>query len=212
MTTVDLNNYIVIPKRAARRALGAFLLGSAVVLTLHRLWLPLAAEALIVDDPPRPADAIVVLGGGSGDREITGARLYAEGYAPLVIATGEKIPLPGLPSVTFAELSAAELERRGVPADKIIQLPDSTTTCDDARLSLRALPSGVRRVIVVTDPYHTRRAAWLFKLGAGSVEVITVAANPSWFNAAVWWTEERGIIVVGQEYVKFAMTLARLCG
>jgi hypothetical protein len=44
------------------------------------------------------------------------------------------------------------------------------------------------------------------------VEVITVAASPSWFDPAQWWQDDRGIIVVGQEYVKFAVTLVNGCG
>jgi hypothetical protein len=41
--------------------------------------------------------------------------------------------------------------------------------------------------------------------------VVTVAASPSWFAAEQWWMDERGIIVVGQEYVKFGLTLLRGC-
>jgi uncharacterized SAM-binding protein YcdF (DUF218 family) len=114
--------------------------------------------------------------------------------------------------VTFAGLSAAELETRGVPAAVITQLPASTSTCDDARLTLAALPPGAKQILVVTDPFHTRRAQWLFKRAANGVEVVMIAANPSWFDPARWWTEERGIIVVGQEYVKFGMTLVKGCG
>ena len=132
--------YILIPKRQARRAAASLLLGLALTITLHPLWLPLVAYALIVDQPPQKADAIVVLGGGSGDREATGARLYAEGYAPLVITTGSKFSLPGLSQVTFAQLSALELMRRGVPASAIVQLSETQSTCDDARLALAALP------------------------------------------------------------------------
>lgn len=211
MTPVNLNDYVLIPKRRLRQTLGGAIVALALAITLYPLWLPWGAQVLIVNEPPQKADAIVVLGGGSGDREITGARLYAEGYAPRVITTGEPIGLPGLGRVTFASLSAGELEQRGVPAAVITQLPASTTTCDDARLALAALPPGSTRVLVVTDPFHTRRAQWLFNRVAGGVDVVIIAANPSWFDAARWWTEERGIIVVGQEYVKFGMTLVKGC-
>jgi len=202
---------VVIPKRTLRRAAAAVVLTLALLITFHSLWLPFMAYALIVDEAPQTADAIVVLGGGSGDREVTGARLYAEGYAPVVVTTGGKVGLPGLPGVTFAELGANELQRRGVPASAIIQLSDATSTCDDARLARAALPPGAKRLILVTDPFHTRRAEWLFTQGVEGVKVITVAASPSWFDPAQWWKDERGIIVVGQEYVKFAVTLMNGC-
>ncbi len=211
MPLVESNDYILIPKRRARRALGGLILSLAVIITLHPLWLTFMAQILIVSDPPHPADAIVVLGGGSGERDATAARLYAEGYAPVVITTGDQIPLPGLPDVTWATLSAVELQRRGVPESSIIQINGSTSTCEDARLAMAALPSGANRVIIVTDPFHTRRAEWLFQKGAPGVDVVTVPAELSWFDPSAWWTEDRGIIVVGQEYVKFAITLLKGC-
>ncbi len=213
-STLNPNDYLLIPKRAVRRTIAVLMLVSALALTFYPAWLPLVARVLIVDEPLQKAEAIVVLGGGTGDREATGARLFAEGYAPLVITTGDEIVLPGLPGVTAAGLSADELESLGVPASAIVQLAESKTTCDDARLtlaSLAALPGEKKRVIVVTDPFHTRRAQWLFNRAAPELEVITVAANPSWFDADQWWATDIGIIVVAQEYVKFAVTLAQGC-
>ena len=207
----DLSGYLLLPKRSLRRGAAIVILTLALLITFHPLWLPLIAYALIINQTPQHADAIVVLGGGSGDREVTGARLYAQGYAPLVITTGSTVGLPGLPDMTYAELSAKELERLGVPASAIIQLPASRSTCDDARLSLAALPSGAARLILVTDPFHTRRAQWLFNRAGLEVEVITVAAHPSWFDPAGWWQDDHGIIVVGQEYVKFALTAINGC-
>ncbi len=102
----NLDDYFLIPKRAARRTLAGLMLTFALALTFYPAWLPLVAQALIVDEPLQKADAIVVLGGGTGDREATGARLFAEGYAPLMMTTGGEILLPGLPGVTSAGLSA----------------------------------------------------------------------------------------------------------
>lgn len=209
--SVDSSKYWLIPKRRVQRALGGMMLGLALAAALHPAWLPLVAQILIVDDPLQQADAIVVLGGGTGDREVTAARLYAEGYAPVVITTGSTLPLPGMAEVTWAELSARELTRHGVPQESIIQSDDGSSTCGDAQSALAALPSGAKRVIIVTDPFHTRRAKWSFERGASGVRVIAVAANPSWFDPSAWWTDERGLIVVEQEYVKFAVTLLKGC-
>ena len=211
MPLIDSADYFLIPRRKARRAVGAFLLTLAVWLSLHPILLPPLAQVLIVDEAPQKAAAIVVLGGGSGDRERTGARLYTEGWADTVITTGGALPLPGLPKATWASLSASELQRLGVPAQNIIQLPTTTSTCEDALLAVAQLPVGAKRVIIVTDPFHTRRAEWLFTRGAGSLEVIMVAANPSWFDPEIWWTEERGLIVVEQEYVKFVVNFLKGC-
>lgn len=207
----DLTDFILIPKRRVQRAVGGLILGLALTAALHPAWLPLVAHILIVDDPPQEADAIVVLGGGTGDREVTAARLYADGYAPIVITTGSTIPLPGMATATWADLSARELVRHGVPDSSILRVAEGLSTCGDARSASAALPSGANRVIIVTDPFHTRRAEWLFVRGAPGLDVIAVPADPSWFDPDSWWTDERGIIVVWQEYVKFALTMLKGC-
>ncbi|MEK7276117.1 MAG: hypothetical protein AAB427_02095, partial [Chloroflexota bacterium] len=65
MTPVNLNDYILIPKRRLRQTLGGALVILALAITLCPLWLPWGAQVLIVNEPPQAADAIVVLGGGS---------------------------------------------------------------------------------------------------------------------------------------------------
>jgi uncharacterized SAM-binding protein YcdF (DUF218 family) len=212
MTLIDPAKHFVIPKQRARRWLAGLLAGLAAVLGLHPLLLPPLAQALVVNQPPAPADAIVVLGGGSGDREVTAARLYAQGLSDTILTTGGSVPLPGLQEVTWAGLSAAALERLGVPARAVVQIPGSDSTCSDARLALARLRPDAKRVMIVTDPYHTRRAQWLFQRGAPGLEVLAIAADPSWFDAARWWQDEQGLIVVAQEYVKFALTLVKGCG
>lgn len=211
MRTVDPAAYILISRRRARRCLAGLLFGLAGALSLHPVLLPAAAWILIVDEPPQPADAIVVLGGGSGDREFTAARLYAQGLAGAVITTGGAVDLPGLGEATWASLSAVELQRLGVPAGAIVQIADTDSTCADARLSLARLRPGAKRVMIVTDPFHTRRAKWLFQQGAPGVEVLAIAASPSWFDPGKWWTDEQGLIVVGQEYIKFGVNFVKGC-
>lgn len=211
MPSVDTSQYFVISKRKARRALALALLVLAILLALHPLLLPPLAQVLVVDEPPQKVDAIVVLGGGSGEREILGAKLYAQGLADLVFTTGGSIPLPGMQDQTWAGLSAAALQKLGVPANKIIQVPESTSTCEDAQFTYVRLPAGAKRVMIVTDPYHTRRAKWLFGLGAPGLRVVTVADSLPWFSPQTWWQNEQSLIVVEQEYVKFMVNLVKGC-
>lgn len=200
--------YWLISKTRARRilvvaALTVVALGLFAYLT-HALWLTALADYLIASDQPRPADAIIVLGGGTGDRERTGARLFREGYAPEMLTTGHSLDLVGL-DLTFAELSAGELEKQGVPADRIYLLKTSDSTCDDARLSRQLLAAqNARAVLIVSDPFHLRRAKMIFEreyAGSG-IAVIPVAASPSWFRSQGWWTRGKDARVVVEEYIK----------
>mgnify|MGYP005837701451 CR=1 FL=1 len=206
----------MIPKRPVLR--GLVLLGGLALLALvgHAFWLPGVAQVLIVPTfTPTAADAIVVLGGGSaGEREATGARLYTEGLAPLVMSSGGPMGLPGRPELTFAELSAEALQQQGVPVAAIYQLDATQSTCDEA-LAVRdwAQATAADRVLVVTDPFHTRRAQVIFQqaLAGSGVEAVIVAAAPSWFSAATWWRDPRAIQVVLLEYAKSTYGLFTPC-
>ena len=204
--------WLISQARVARLLAGAFGLCLIMYLT-HPWWLTAAAGYLIVSDGPHPVDAIIVLGGGTGDREQTGAQLYRAGYAPEVLTTGESLRLVGVPG-TFAELSARELERAGVPADHIHRLSTSASTCDDARLSREVLADlGARSLIVVSDPFHMRRAMMLFnrEYAGSGIRLIPVAASPSWFDLDRWWTREKEYRVVIEEYIKLGYYLAHGC-
>lgn len=204
--------WLISQARVARALAGAFLLCLTLYLA-HPWWLTAAAGYLIVSEGPRPADAIIVLGGGTGDREQTGAQLYRAGYAPDILTTGESLRLVGVPD-TFADLSARELERAGVPAEHIHRLSASASTCDDARLSREVLAGlGAQSLIVVSDPFHMRRAMMLFdrEYAGSGIRLIPVAASPSWFDLDRWWTREKEYRVVIEEYIKLGYYLVRGC-
>lgn len=124
---------------------------------------------LVIREPLRPLDAIVVLGAplGPGDtltavlaeRAAAAAALYHAGGAPLVVATG---------GVTHgatraeADVLADALAAAGV-RDVLVERA-SQTTAANARLTAALLaPHAAHRVWLVTQPFHGRRAARLFR-------------------------------------------------
>jgi uncharacterized SAM-binding protein YcdF (DUF218 family) len=129
------------------------------------------ARATAVLPALAPADAIVVLGGGSPGpdgvlsrhsfyRASYGIALYRRGLAPLLVLSG------GLPQDTPPEGELlAELARRlGVPADAIVADSSTRTTREEAvRMKELLQPRGIRRILLVTNAQHLGRAKPLFE-------------------------------------------------
>ena len=116
-------------------------------------------------DQRRPVDAIVVMGAAQYDgrpspqlaaRLDQVVELWHAGEAPLVVVTGGKREGDRF---TEAEASARYLEARGVPAGAIIQENEAHNSYDSLVGVHRLLSGrGLRRVLVVTDPYHSLRS------------------------------------------------------
>lgn len=135
------------------------------------------------DDRPRPAQAIVVLGGGgvwpgnvlsgiSLRRTTAGILLYHRGLAPLLLLSGVRAREQRAEGVVRAELARAF----GVPADAIAIPPPGVTTRDEiAKIATVLHARGITSVLLVSDGLHLRRAAPL--LERAGVNVVAVAAN-----------------------------------
>jgi uncharacterized SAM-binding protein YcdF (DUF218 family) len=85
--------------------------------------------------------------------------LYRAGGAPIVVATGG---VTARATRTEAAVIAEALAARGVPASAIVVEDQSRTTAENARCAA-ALLGDRRRVWLVTQPFHARRARWLFR-------------------------------------------------
>lgn len=135
-----------------------------------------------------PADAIVVLGAqvrpdGRPSAALRGrvrraAALHHAGYAPCVALTGGIGDAPFAEAVVMQALAVA----LGVPEEATALEPAATRTVESARLvGAMARQRGWRSVILVSDPFHLRRAALLF--GGQGLTVQTAATNDYYFSA-----------------------------
>ena len=129
-----------------------------------RVWLGWLGRFLVASDPLRPVDALVVLGGGGRHRIHEGARLALAGVAPWLVVTNTRVSWPGV-RASYAELMAQEAQWQGVPAQRTpgVHAPGLVTTTVEEAHAVRALAAarGWRSLLVVTDPWHTRRARTL---------------------------------------------------
>jgi uncharacterized SAM-binding protein YcdF (DUF218 family) len=145
----------------------------AVLLVICTVWMmtPRAGllSGLTVHMRISPSDAIILLPGNYEERAPAAAKLFQEAYAPLVILANDGV-FSGwstqynrnLYQIEWAEEALVKL---GVPRDRIVKLPfyGSSTMFDALAARRYLIQSGLRKIIVVTSDYHTRRAFWTFR-------------------------------------------------
>jgi uncharacterized SAM-binding protein YcdF (DUF218 family) len=145
---------------------------------------------LAVEDPLEKVDAIVAISGDSGARVDTAITLWKAGWAPLIVFSGASID-PA--SVSSAEIMRREALRQGVPESATLVEPASATTEENAaEVAKLMVQRKLHSAILVTSPYHQRRAAFEFQRAfepRGLVFRNHPARDPEW-NAFLWWRQE----------------------
>jgi uncharacterized SAM-binding protein YcdF (DUF218 family) len=132
------------------------------------------------------ADAIVVVSGGqTTSRAEKGIDLYKQGYAPNIIFSGAS--LDDGPSNAFAMRDQALAN--GVPASNIYIDEKSQNTYENAVNSKAILQSlAASKIILVTSPYHQRRANQTFESVLGKdYQLIGVSAFDDRWSKSQWW-------------------------
>jgi uncharacterized SAM-binding protein YcdF (DUF218 family) len=146
--------------RAVWQAAGLLLLAAVIVYTVSLVMVLVVSQ----QDERQPADAIVVLGAAQYNGRpspVLRARLdhalglYREGLSPLVLVTGGVGRGDTLSEATVAR---RYLIYHGIPADAVVAQSEGRTTM----ASMTAVKDwlrgrGLRRVILVSDPFHMFR-------------------------------------------------------
>jgi uncharacterized SAM-binding protein YcdF (DUF218 family) len=164
---------------------------------------------LVVADAVAPADALYVFPGGIPGRAECAARLFDQGIADMIVVTGERIrpelEAIGLP-LTDADLNARILSREGVPGNAISVLREGTSTWEDGQALRRwsQQHQGIRRLVAVTSPHHSRRARRVLRsLFRDSGVEVAMHPCPATI-ASHWWRDETTLLRVTNEYIKLA--------
>lgn len=173
----------------------------------------LAARWLIVPESvPAHSDAIMIFGGAAThvERNRRAAVLFQEGHADLIVLTDDGVrggwSAADERNLFFVERARRELERAGVPTERIEVVPQRVTNTYEEALRMRefAEAKNFRTVLFVTSAYHARRARWTVeKVFAGShIEIGFATAPVGELSPATWWLKARGWRDVAGEYVK----------
>lgn len=152
-------------------------------------------------DNLKKADAIVVVSGGqTQSRAAKGIELYKEGYAPKIIFSGAA--LDDGPSNAFAMRDLALSE--GVSAKNILIDEKSQNTYENAVNSKTIIDElQAKKIILVTSPYHQRRANQTFEKELGTnYEVIGVSAYDDRWSKSQWWRRGFPLFISASELWK----------
>jgi uncharacterized SAM-binding protein YcdF (DUF218 family) len=164
-------------------------------------------------DAIEPSDAIIELSGGEGDRDLETADLFLARAAPLVVLTTERASaaLPELLRRNVKVERPVEQRRRylremGVPDSAIVVLTDQAkSTVDEASIVTAWIKTRqIRRVIIVSSSFHTRRAGHIFEWmlrGTGVIVRVRPAAHDR-YKPDSWWTDRNTLLTGFVEWQK----------
>lgn len=161
------------------------------------------------------ADALVCLSGGGTTRVPETLRLWNQGYGSFLYLTEQKrmnhefskfVPT----NLEFAELVTRQMEL-SAPWEIIPSLGEgATSTFDEAEDTLAfAKARKWKRIIIVTDEFHTSRAHYAFEkiFERSGIEVQVAGAPNEIFSRYDWWESDKGIASYFLETIKYPVYL-----
>ncbi|MBI3089153.1 MAG: YdcF family protein [Candidatus Tectomicrobia bacterium] len=146
----------------------------------------LLADWLVVADPLQGADAILVLS-GHVERLVAGYELYRWGYAPRLLVANQGVGRCEFNGQVYPACHSAPriLHQLGVPESALIVLREARSTYEEACAAATWMRRrNWRRLILVSSPYHMRRAVLTVRkqLSASDRKLIARPAPQSWFS------------------------------
>jgi len=156
---------------------------------------------LVIKAEPVSSEAAVVLGGGGSGRLRRAVGLYDENLVAVLILVGEY--RGEWDYIIRRSCPECDLKDR-----RATILVGSKDTFSDAELTLGyCREKGVRSVLVVTDPYHSRRAGMTFhKIFRGSGISVAVVSSGDFGQRLApndhWWKDRLTMETVWLEFGK----------
>ena len=176
-----------VARRRTIQIAGALALLYLIVFQTPLVWW--LAEPLRVTAPPSAADAIVVFGGGVGESGRAGGgyqervtqaiELHRGGYAPNIVFSSGFVF-----TMREAEVMKALAVANGVTAESILLEEAAANTRENVLFTKRILDEhGWKRVLLVSSPYHMRRALLTWRTLAPDIAVVATPVPESQFYA-----------------------------
>ena len=192
----------------------AICLAFATAYAMRATWLPAAGRWLDVGGPPVKADYAFIAAGDTQARPYAAALLYRYGYVrEFLLTRPARHAGSALKIKEFDELARENLERAGVPSERIrVVSGDVDSTMDEAEVlapMIRAEPNA--QFIVVTSDYHTRRTrlALEYVVPEAKRRIHLFSSPTEIFDANNWWQTEAGPITYISEYLRLVFYYVR---
>ncbi len=195
-----------VPVGAALLVLLRIIVGAVLLMAIALL-----APGFILDAPqPAPAasDAIVVI---SGDEQMArfaeGVNLYKQGFGHYLVFSGAAFDNGTSNADVMHDLAV----QRGIPESAILEEPLGEDTWGNAVFTRQVLEQhGLQSAILVTSPYHLRRAQVTFDAAyAGSgIQLMVHAAPDSQWRKQSWWQQPETRRLTFTELQKLAYIVA----
>lgn len=190
-------------KRSGVVILSAVLLGAIVFLFKERILLAVG-DYLIIQDELKPVDVIHVIA-GDDYRTNYAIQLYKQGYAKYIFFTGGLCQFHGYYHGVNGQRLALQ---QGIPPEAIALDDSSVTSTYSEIVRLKTWmdqnQTPIRSVMVVSDPFHMRRARWAYRQVLGKKVNIVMAPVP--FDQTPyqrqWWLDKASQRYVKDEYTK----------
>jgi uncharacterized SAM-binding protein YcdF (DUF218 family) len=177
------------------------------------IFLIYAGRFLVIDNPPKKADAIFLFLGGN--RETKVVELIKQTLAPIVVLSqvnNNRQPVAIIGGSTIwanTALSVNRLRKAAIPDSNIVVLQTNVVnTADEAHAFVQYLKQNptIKTVIVVSSTYHMRRVKLcLSTLGNKeklNIEYVFCPSTKQKFNPAGWWKSPQCREFVKFEYLK----------
>jgi hypothetical protein len=183
--------------RVAKRA---WVLGGILLCVL---FLGLAAKAgsfLLVDAPQR-SDVILVLAGETKQRPQFALQLLSQGYGRTILLD---VPIDS----TIYEFTQIQLAQKYIsdlpqPASVSICPIHGLSTKDESKDVESCLArEGVKRVLIVTSDFHTRRALSVFRRELPQYDYSVAAARDETQFGVRWWTHRQWAKIFVDEWLR----------
>jgi uncharacterized SAM-binding protein YcdF (DUF218 family) len=185
----------------------SFLIGLLFFIAAGVVFLTGLGAILVIADPVKKADAIVILSGGDASRMDEAISLYQEKYASTIILTETGSKVSGFDTDYSFEQRLALINAE-IPSSAILITPKkSDSTQEEAQAVLNLIGNeNTHDIIVVTDSYHTLRTRliWRDVFRDSGINIIVRPGRESWYKSSSWWLSKDGWEATILEYVKLA--------